>query len=225
MKALSLDPPWAQAIAAGVKVAETRDRPPAGEMCPPGQRPQPGRAIRRGERIAIHSTAKLSHVGRIGTRNEIGTWEVERDRAGLLARGEGLAWPWRLSTGVFVATAVVVDAAPMLERGESPPLGWSAIYDEPHEGDLPHQQGGLWVIGVGPVNGGMPTRIEHHRPWGFYAPGRWAWFLADIRRASDVVACPGCIDPHPNGMPRHMHQGVWTVPESVVPRLTQEMRP
>lgn len=58
-KAITIDEPFPALVVAGIKGWETRGNPPAGEMCPAGVRPLPGCAIERGERIAIHASARL----------------------------------------------------------------------------------------------------------------------------------------------------------------------
>lgn len=216
LKAVSLTAPFPHAIAAGIKTAETRDHPPAGDMCPPGVRPQPGARINRGDRIAIHCTEKATGFGKIGTRTRRGSWEIERDQAGLIARGADLEWPWRLAQGVFVATAVVVDALPIVAPSD---CDW--YEDRPRDSRCAHAAIDDQVIWhTDDPDARYHTTIRVEQSWGDYTPGRWAWILDDVRRlpAVDQIACPGCIDPA-HGRPRHMHQGVWTVPPAIAPRL------
>jgi activating signal cointegrator 1 len=54
-----------------------------------------------------------------------------------------------------------------------------------HEGELPHQQGGVWLIG--PSHGG-PTRVEDQRPFGDFTSGRWAWLLENAEQIEPVPA-------------------------------------
>ena len=63
LKVLSLDEPWATLLMltngaerVRVKAWETRDAPPAGDLCPPGVRPGPGFRLDRGTRLGIHAT-------------------------------------------------------------------------------------------------------------------------------------------------------------------------
>lgn len=43
---------------------------------------------------------------------------------------------------------------------------------------------------------------ENELSYGDYTPGRWAWFLTDIRRLSQPVPCKGALS-------------LWTVPEDI----------
>lgn len=92
--------------------------------------------------------------------------------------------PIPLPLGAVVAVCDLVDVVP-IGRGPSPHVG-----DYPHEGDLIHQQGGLWLIGVNERTHGTPTRIEDQRPFGDFTPGRFAWILDNVR-AVDPIPCKG----------------------------------
>lgn len=84
IKALTVRQPWASLIALGAKQMETRTRD----------------TKVRGP-VAIH--AGLAMPCRRGERVQIGDYEIEHDKAGLLLRGESLSWPYRLPMGQVVA--------------------------------------------------------------------------------------------------------------------------
>lgn len=62
MKAITVRPEWAKAIAEGRKTIETRSAPPNGNMRPGGVRGLPGHRIDQGERIAIHAAGPDSAI-------------------------------------------------------------------------------------------------------------------------------------------------------------------
>lgn len=66
------------------------------------------------------------------------------------------------------------------------------ISECPHEGDLPHQRGGLWlfgdVISLAPLS--PPMIIEDQRPHNEWEPGARYWILSDPVRSVD--RCPLC---------------------------------
>jgi hypothetical protein len=92
VKALTLWQPWATFMAMGVKRNETRS----------------WSTTHRGS-LAIHASARRTGWGRKGTVTPVGPYEVENDGGGLLLRGPGLAWPYRLPLGCVVAIVDVVD--------------------------------------------------------------------------------------------------------------------
>lgn len=101
MRALTISQPWASLIALGHKTLETR-----------------GWATKYRGPVAIHAGKGLPYsfaTGqplRIGQRFTLGPFEVERDKAGLLLRGESLSWPYRLPQGAVVATAYLAAVEP-----------------------------------------------------------------------------------------------------------------
>jgi len=102
MRALTIQQPWASLFALGHKQMETRS----------------WRTHVRGP-VAIH--AGLAMPCRLGERVEFGPFEVERDRSGLLLRGERLAWPYRLPLGAVVAVGDLfqVRSTASIEHGPS----------------------------------------------------------------------------------------------------------
>lgn len=195
MKALTLRQPWASLVAVGTKWIETRS----------------WSTSYRG-RLAVHAgRAEPSGVGWVEPYM-VGRWtdylvhadpcdcDEGEETAGnrCLRRSD---WSWallrdggafapslfaRLPLGKVVATCRLVDVVPMVAAGCSTP-GARLVLDEPHEGDLPYQQGGLWIIGPTALTNGHPTRVEDQRPYGDFRPGRFAWLLADVK-ALDIPA-------------------------------------
>jgi hypothetical protein len=92
MKALTIRQPWASLIALGIKRNETRS----------------WNTAHRGP-LAIHAGSGTTGWGRRGTRTQVGEYEVEQDGGGLLLRGPGLAWPYRLPLAAVIATVNVYD--------------------------------------------------------------------------------------------------------------------
>lgn len=110
--------------------------------------------------------------------------------------------PAKMPLGAVVAVARIADCVPILARDEclTGPGAWVGEFAD--EGNLPHQQGGLWLIGPSGLGHPNPRRIEHERPLGDFSPGRWALLLTDVR----------AIDPQPaRGRP-----GLWTPDDELV---------
>jgi hypothetical protein len=107
VKALTVRQPWASLIALDAKRIETR-----------------GWSTSHRGPLAIH--AGLAMPCRRGQTIDVGPYTVERDRSGLLLRGPGLAWPYRLPLGAVVATVnlhCVTEADPWAIRPAEYPLG------------------------------------------------------------------------------------------------------
>ena len=140
IKQLTLHQPWASLIALGVKTVETRSWS------------TPYRGL-----IAI--VAGKAMPCRLGETLNVGGYEVERDRGGLLLRHQSLAWPYRLPTGVVVATAKLVDVVPTEETVASTEVtgGWEYVC-------------------------GWPAIHPDIRALGDFRPRRFAWLLEDLRR-------------------------------------------
>lgn len=65
------------------------------------------------------------------------------------------------------------------------------INDESHDGDMPHQQGGLWLfgpVGIDPFD--PPQVIENQREHNEWEEGRRYWLLRDPVRSGE--RCPYC---------------------------------
>lgn len=164
MKALTLRQPWASLIVHGVKTIETRSWKAPDALI--------------GERIAIHAAR---HMPADMACWEAGAYALARrwapDHQWVLYRHaidvDGIVLP----EGAVVATATLAACVPIVSDGQ----GHATYLTEcDYEGDLPHQQGGLWIIGVNALTHGTPTRVEDQRPFGDFTPGRWAWLLADV---------------------------------------------
>lgn len=177
-KAITIRQPHASLVALGVKQIETRS----------------WATTYRGP-LAIHAAKRCV----AGTTGE---WHVEDDTPRrsdkqYLLRGPA-AWPYRLPLGAVVATCELVDVVPIGRHGD-----WqrSRIDEYPHEGDLPHQQRGLWLTGSRGYpesgkpetrwHGGTPERIEDQRPYGDFAPGRFAWLLGDVKTLDKPIPATG----------------------------------
>lgn len=116
-----------------------------------------------------------------------------------------------LPYGAVVGTAELVDCVPIYGLDDKPGSGVTHYITEcTHDGNLPHQQGGLWLIGSGKPNNGSPTRIEDQRPYGDYTPGRYGWLLTDIRTLSVPVPARG-------------YQRLWTPPDDVVAAVDAQL--
>lgn len=202
MKAIVVRQPWATLIALGFKTIETRPAPPNGPMRPDGVRGLPGCSIERGERIAIVAGASKAQEGlRLGLAGQVTDQEFLVDSGRLLELCNEETWAMPL--GAVVATAAVGDAVQVLESGSS--RGRSYLWHGPHEGPMAHQQGGLWLIGPGPVNRGHPTRVADQEPLGDFTPGRWGWLLSDVQCAQPIP-CKG-------------RQGVFELPADVAEQI------
>lgn len=208
--AITIDEPFPALIVAGVKGWETRGNPPAGEMCPPGVRPLPGCRIARGERIAIHASARLPKAG-----TEVGSWTVERwhenDSLGCAVDSTpGAAYghrrPLHLPTSAIVCTARVVDALPINPPGNDG-------YDGPvYDRLIVRTYDGEWLHRFEFADPYQPaTRIvdiTDQLPYGLWLDGGWAWELADGQRLATPVPCRG-------------RQGVWRLPEDVAEEINR----
>lgn len=198
MKALTLWQPWASLIAIGAKTIETR-----------------GWSTSYRGPLAIHAAQRAPKVdnqyGWVGDYM-LGLWapaldhvdpcdcdedgEVAGDRcmarshpAHALFSDEG-AHGWSLATtlplGAVVATCRLVDVAPMIDLLTGEPdelLGRSpALYLEPDTGlCLSHHF-------EAPVR---HIDVSDQRPYGDFAPGRFAWLLEDIEPLAEPIPATG----------------------------------
>lgn len=193
MKAIVVRQPWASLIALGHKTIETRPGPPNGPMRPEGVRGLPGCRIEQGERIAIVAGASKAGVDEAGME----PWEPLMSADGSWTLAEPIA------LGAVVSTVAVADAVQVMQSGSA--RGRSYLWHAPDDGPMAHQQGGLWLIGSGPVNQGRPTLVAEEEPLGDFTPGRWGWLLTDIHR-TEPIPCKG-------------RQGVFELPADVAERL------
>ena len=174
MKTLTIRQPWASLIAAGVKTIETRSW-----------------STRYRGPLAIHAGAHHPVPGEELCGDSGWYWEWDVDH-GIVINHRG---PWcehPAPLGAVVATCTLADVVPIGD-GSGLAVGVPACVTEcEHEGDLPHQQGGLWLLGARQTTDGhydgWPTRIEDQRPFGDFTPGRYAWLLTDITPCDPVPA-------------------------------------
>jgi hypothetical protein len=158
MKVLTLHQPWASLVAAGVKTIETRS----------------WRTHYRGP-LAIHAGLAEPPRGMVGDYRVVGParspadapWEMWVEKPDRRHVGQVLPFAH------IVATVVLVDCVPMLDRkqlggpqGDAAPDGPLVLID----GLSDH----LWLYDTAPYD------IEAQRPYGDYRAGRWAWLLEDI---------------------------------------------
>lgn len=177
-QAISLWQPWATFIVEGAKWIETRS----------------WETKYRGP-IAIHAAAKpIPRALWEGVEGMLGDFTVHRDGRGepcyLINRRELPQYPIGLPLGAVVATADLVDCVPIYGE-DRPPMGGSFVGEFAHDGDAPHQTGGLWLIGVNGKTHGHPTRVEDQRPYGDFTPGRWAWLLDNVRSVDPPIPARG----------------------------------
>jgi len=178
MKAITLHQPFASLVALGVKRIETRSWP----------------TKHRGL-IAIHAAAKKPRYEafREGGR-PMPPWfdlvamsccyEWWEDESGWWDFG---GYQWVGPLGAVVATANLVDCLPMVAE----PTDAAHALVKPDE---------LWL--AEPVEYQHPTpgcdepvqsayRIDEERPYGDFAPGRWAWLLDDIVPLDEAIPATG----------------------------------
>lgn len=183
-RAMSFWQPWATLVAEGIKSIETR----------PKQHPWRS-AI--GHTIAIHAAKRAPEHALIGD------WEVGRLDPGLPRR----LWstvrhdaPLDLPLGAVVATARIANVVPMTDP-----------FAECIDADgrwIPHVTCGdvlrYWPSDLTPEPT-PPVDIEKQRPYGDFAPGRWAILLDTVRKVAPFP-CRG-------------YQGLWRLPPGVADSL------
>ena len=170
MKALTLWQPWASLVALGVKTIETRG----------------WRTDYRGP-LLIHASAAIP----LPMPLTVGDYEVTKDNPrgtgpAYLLRSDRLSWPYRLPLGAVVATCTVVDVVPMVGNG-------SLAHNGHHRVFVAGDGEGLWRTNP---QGGSAIEVTDQRPYGDYAPGRYAWLLDDVR-------------PFPSPIPARGGQKLW----------------
>lgn len=202
VKAISIDQPMPTAIILGLKGWETRTGPPAGDMCPDGVRPTPGHSLNRGDRVLLHATRRVPwkaqpvlYGDRFVVRSEFP--EDDGPRYHLSSTRLAAHDLDDLPLGAVVGSAEIANVVPIVDY-HSKRRHRNIIAEFPHEGDLPHQRGGLWVIG--PDYHGDERYIEHQRPWGDWTPGRWAWRLDAVVPITRM--CTRCAQPVTSDRPR-----------------------
>lgn len=171
MKALTLQQPYAQLVALGVKSIETR-----------------GRQTSHRGRVAIHAGVSLASIPERGTL-ELGDFDVWRHvgewAPGASLQRAGASTATTLPIGAVVATANLVDVVAMVDfwpiperRGAQPLLYVGSRYRLT-----------LWRRGFD----AEPVDVEAERPYGHFAPGRAAWLLEDIEPLENPVPAKGAL--------------------------------
>ncbi len=158
-RALTLHQPWASLIAVGAKSIETRS----------------WRTKYRGP-LVIHA-GKTPPPERCDNEWPNALW-VACEEAGLCDR-EGVAAGWFSDPplGAMVASCVLADCVPIIDRFDPPPE--HGCYVEASER-------GLRLMGGDPVL----VDIIAQDPFGDFTPGRFAWLLEDVKPTSE--RCPAC---------------------------------
>lgn len=179
MKALTLHQPWATLVAEGVKTIETRSWP----------------TKHRGP-VAIHAAAicpwkirrtVLGHAPRGQSRSKMGLGQHYIQNLLYNLRYDDF-WPadtmQEMPLGAVIAVAELVDCIPMLAEDADLPY-------EPHlvvgREELVHRALDGCILGTPMVE----THVHDQRPYGDFAPGRWAFMLADVRKLSEPVSVRG----------------------------------
>jgi hypothetical protein len=183
LKALTLRQPYPFLVLRGDKQIETRSQP----------------MHYRGT-LYLHAAATTA-LWRTG-RTAIGDYEIERDRAGLLVRGDRLTWPYRLPLGAIVGTVDVVDCLPILE----------ATDELTAEGPRPCVVRWGDSLTLYRDRSGEGEDIDGQFPYGDYTPGRHALLLANPRRLPVPVPCRGS------------QARPWTVPDDVAAQVRGQLQ-
>lgn len=179
MKAITLHQPWATLVALGVKTIETRSWAPPKALI--------------GERLLIHAGADRQWLG-----HGIGPWQAQRalpgvrDEPAVQVTALGREW-YPLPFGAIVASCVLTDAVPMVEWSYrrwaegAPPVPRLLVDPASDRLGIERLIGGV----TGELLGYLHTvEVEGQRPYGDFAPGRWAWLLEDVKPTTE--RCPAC---------------------------------
>lgn len=167
MKAITLWQPWASLIALEVKTIETRSWPAPASLI--------------GKRIAIHAAARKVPYP-LPIAGLTGVYSVGRPgiSVGMYLPDIGHV---HLPLSAVVATAELRACVPMvdwLERLDAPYL---RVGNDPKGRPLP--------LRLRPSNTGPSMLVEAQRPYGDFAPGRWAWILDDIETLDKPLPATG----------------------------------
>lgn len=167
MRALTIRQPWASLVAIGVKHIETRSWP----------------TKYRGE-LLIHAGLAVPPIEPVGDwcpDRFLGEWRLQHYGSGCPGAPDDVPLP----LGAVVAVATLADCVP-IETPESEIARAERMVWTSGAGDLKlaHYDGSLlpehpWVD---------DADIEDQLPLGWFAPGRWAWMLTDVRQVEPVPA-------------------------------------
>jgi hypothetical protein len=183
VKAITLYQPWASLIAEGVKTIETRPK-----------RSPWSSAI--GETIAIHAAKRRPEWGDMKrvVADNLDAWNAWH-AAGYVDSGGGVG---TAPLGAIVATCTLRKVLPIVDLGYALTVGENVEAITENEGDddsLSH-----WVPGKS-----SEICIPEQRPFGDYAPGRFALLLDHARK---------CVP-----FPCRGFQGLWTISEGIAENL------
>lgn len=194
MKAITLHAPYATLIANGTKTIETR----GWERGPPkwliGERIAIHQALNRGPKVreaclALTEDGALLAVSRAGDALNVYPDHPDTEVAtnyGAAGRGKQTVTGTPCATyplGAVVATAVMEDAGRIVEtrhgyHPHSPRIKGAHVKTHYHPS---HPTRGDWSIG-------RWTPVD---PYGYFAEGRWLWFLEDVRPIEPAIPAKG----------------------------------
>lgn len=148
-----------------------------------------------GQRIAIHAAARsVEDLGKVGPFT---TWRWNGD-SGMTDTTAPNSQEIVLPLGAIVGTAVLADCVSMVGLGDVINSGHPVR--PPFVVDTAPMGGELCL--ATPENYPEGRSIEDQRPFGGFAPGRWAWLLDKPIKFAEPIPCRG-------------YQRVWTVPEEL----------
>lgn len=175
-RTITLHQPWASLIALGVKRIETRSWP------------APEAAI--GQRLLIHAAARMPGPGlRLGPGGPVvmEEWLVTAPGSGpygdgrtpmLLDLPNQEAHP--LPLGAIVGSCTLAASVPMVGTGESK-IPQHHLHVADHDRTL-------WL---NDADAPSVLNVTDQRPYGDFAPGRFAWLLEDVKPTTE--RCPACL--------------------------------
>lgn len=177
MKALTLWQPWASLVALGVKSIETRS----------------WSTSYRGP-LAIHAAKREPDVD-FWVGHGAGLAAVEQFKNGRHLHLGDVGWTtnWHpLPLGAVVATVKLVDVVPILAADDSLDQAWMPHVAPTRQGELWHWQGPSETESLSTGRPGWKHAvIEDQLPYGDFAPGRYAWLLADVEPLAEPIPAKG----------------------------------
>jgi len=207
LKVITVDQPYASLIMAGVKRWETRPSPLNGNMRPEGVRGLPGLKVNAGERIGIAASKKWAKGWCRWYDPDHST--VDSDLMEVLgsigvdfAEDCNGSYQWKLLShwsglplGALLGTVEVPRVMPVVSEWSDLPAGW----DESSPFIVAVKVAGrlaVWNPESAVPQGFVTVDISDQLPFGHWAPGGWAWELADPQPLAEPIPAKG-------------KQGVW----------------